>query len=1341
MKAPKGAKYGISYIQGFLDRKMNKIYDKDVVLLTIFLSSVFIMGFVVPVILYPMPTGTDVYTHMFYTELMLNSDSLYEYYNNCFQEGYVGYSYPFGMRLFGSMISKITGLAIYEMSYILPVLLLVVVIGLYYTYSGIFLASKKQAILSALFLIAMPNVTMSILGYYTAAFSIPILLSIVYFALNEKMSFNKRIILMSIFIFSLVITHTGTYMFLMFFAMMYVLIYAIVWGKMNTNAYLLLAGVLIIYTITMWIFPHIQSQYIDKSRLVLTVGDFISTKVGLGFAGNLSQIFYERVFVEKSLIDAIFWSAFIYIIVKIIAHLRSMLPGIDLKRGSHYLQTIPILGNIRYISHSLLSSPFWIGPLHVLLSLVGVFKINKRGLAMLLSIIVVAFLPGSLQTGSTGALKEVIYFFMIIPVLSAFGYCYVVGKIAKFDKNNIQIFALLLLFLVILLPLILMPVIGNLYYRPEISGTEYEINGMRWLSGIGDENEGSSGYGYRHMISIYADKKAPDASTIKDGSESTYFRESLSNVYFSQNSENEADDLYSTFGIKYLISSYKVIRNLVGTSEDLKIDHNEHLDKLYSSKENFAIYGHVEPSVISHKGVAGASNINFDEAAVIPQDAGIEYLIVTDSYKVRVMKSSPEINYLGNKYSNFFEDGFFSDYLWLSWQGGPYEKLLPTYYYLSRLEYPIVTVEKNQISYKTVLKNGDENWATLIVRYTFYQKVIKMEIIVANDWMSFNKDAFMEVGIYTRTFSELSEITYYTDGVAKKRRIYPSQDDVELDEKFNEIFLANGDVGTYILYDKTSPYPKEISYQGSTLYSNYSSLTIGSRNSISPADSIHVTQYISIGGEESAKNNLLQYTSTYLLPYKNARTPIVLTSYIDSPVSNMDSGDYYHMLKAHDQLKRNGANKYTEGVNVQDDMNIGGIEQLVGYKSDIMGYDDLYDGFYDVLTVQEDKIKNIMRQRDVFGFYGTSNLNYKGFVPNQLKYNLDTINLLDKYGISFAEVLRINAPSSVFFQEGLRQPKIAYYHGNETGVVLLPVSNPTSSNLVTSLKKSVDAWTSAIDSAIENDDVCVFLWLSEDIGKPEYISSVLQVVDYAKNRDTVFTTPYEIANHFKLLKNIHAEISLGIDSVKISVTNDNEEMVDGVAFKVITPVIDGHCPYTSYVSQIEKITRNGVECHSYLKVDLGGKETKSISVEPNITRDEFEIEIPAFIIEGDETSLKINNLEGSPVPKVKVTINTSLYETVEDGTFKVNLRRGNYEMKLEKPGFATEIHVLEIKSRVFLLAKTPIGFYILVALLIIFSISLKTFAKGEKSYRIYDSRVRRPSSRFLKKLVRFFMRK
>jgi len=1150
------------------------------------LCSLLILAFVLPTWVIPIPYGTDVYGHLFMTHALSSVNSLSRFYTYCFEEGYLSYDYPFGLWLFGSIVAKITGMDMLELSRILPFAIMLILITLYFSYAKVFgISSKEESILSVIFLLSTPLLCLGILEYSTSKFVMSFLIFILYLMLiEEKISLWKRTLLINVFIFTLCFTHTGTYMFLLTLTIAYLFIYAILCGELHRDSYMAAGSMMFLYIITMHLFPHVHPQYIDKGRILVSAGDFLTSDLHVPFADELAQMFYEQIFLDLNPLYVVLACLALYATCRFLMFLHHKIKasGIKLKL-SEKLLSIPIIGSIRHVSRSVLYTPFWLGPVHVVLAILGVFKVNRKGLCMLFAATTVTLLPGYMA--GERALREIGYFFVIIPALATLGFYHTKAKVEPHMHNKLQKFFVTILMLSVFSSIVVLPVVGNLYYHPLISGPEYERTGLSWLGGIGMPDEGCAGLGYRHMISVYGNKIPPGVTTVAHGSESRHFNTDQYSVCFNMNSEKHADDLYATFGVKYLIVSKRTIRNFGEKPERLVIDYNRQLDKIYSSAGPFSIYKYIAHPV--HRANI-TPKLNFADDALI-KDAGDSYLVETDYYKMRIGKTNPAIQYIGNKTINFLGEGLYYDFIRIRWGAGSHEEQVNGWA-LHEISFPAVILGKNEIIYRTVLKdtNNRENWATLTVKYTFFDRAMKREIILSNDWIN---DSIMNPDITMAYFSPMRYFSFRLDNEpAKKRTIYPSEDEVPLKKlRFNRMFINNGKDGISIKFEKTAPYPDAITYTGLTnINYSYYEVSMHLSEPLLPSESMDVTQWISIGDEQRAEKNIEHYSSVSLYPYPNGVIPMILVSRINS-LNTSSEEDFDMTLNAHERFREVGVTGYTEAVRMQDaEINTSRMEKLLEEGAYIIGCERV-EGRN--ITVQEEEIKEI--KENAAKKYG---IEIDGFMPEDLRYELDTVKVLADQNLTFLVAKRIMPAFDIYFQEGLRHPELTYYHGDGTGVVLLPVSEPVIGGATYFYDDYKTAWKAVIDSVIKNEDSCVFLWDSEKACRPEYINETMSVIRYAKERGMNFTTPYEIAKHFLLLQNVSATVSRNDNGSKttISVKNDNEEAVHGVTFRVEVP---GTAEYTVKNAKISRKTRSWDKCVCYVSTDLEPGEMKDIVLE------------------------------------------------------------------------------------------------------------------------------------------------
>ncbi len=1263
--------------------------SKETGAIVIFLCFLILLAYFVPTVLYSKAAGTDVYTHMYYTQKMSESNSLNEFYDVIPEErAELGYNYPFGLWLFGSIVSKITGMHTYYVAYILPALLILIIAASYYLYSGVFFDSQNKRLLSIIFLLSMPIVSIFLLRYRSSIIALPFLLIALYAALTTTLSLKKSLFIILFTVLSLCFIHTGTFLFLVVFTLVFVFLYALIWGKFHRKMFLLFTSMLLIYMLAMSLTPYIQAQYVTKFTLITSIGGMVSSKLHLPIINSLSVIFYNEIFVKNDIPHLLLWLGFIYISLICIIHLRWKLPRIKVK-DRHFPLTLPLIGRVDRITHSVIATPFWAGPIQTTLSLIGFFGIDKIGKCVFLTVMATTLIPASFSTGSTGALREIYYLLIIFPIVSVVGLNTVMTYLTKVHSKYRGLLTTIFL-LFTLSSVMVLPIIGNIYYLPTVSGTINEVAALQWLSGVGTSEERCVGYGYRDMIGVYADKTIVFTG---HGSETRRLTEDIRNVHFSKVGEESVKDLYSAFNAKYIISSNRVLKSLSSENKEVVIASNTLLDKLYSGNEGISIYKLItNDQSIHYAPNESLYTFRFNESYPLIQDSGSTYLTDSISYRIRVGKKNPKIHFIGESNGeSLIGDGYLSNLITLARSTGGKDKSIQ--YNIDNLVYPSIRIYGNQITYETVLSDEGTPIATLFVKYTFYQKSIKKEMIVANDVLN-HKD--LSAYLHTHIFSPLLHFTFqYNEEEESRRRIYKSEDTFKLkDEYFNKIYFNDGETGIYLQYDKTSPYPREISYKGSTLY-DYGFVGSYLKDQIKTASNLHVTQYISVGEKEIAKDDVNRYTSVSRYPYPHGEIPIILISTMDR-VNSIWTEKFENSLNAHEMLRNITVTEYTEGITMNEsEINVGRMNRLLDNNAHIIVYEDLLKENSDLITQRERLHESLNR---AVSYY---NMGTAGFIPNG-QYNLETIHALVDEDFIFAITNYVGSPYYYLNKEGLRSPKFAYYHGEKTDLVLLPISGPTSAFLRAGLDidRTLGSWRSNIDFAVDNDDLVIFLWDSETIGKPEYISSTRDIARYAQNKGMTFTTPDKISKHYRLLHNISTSISREMDSVDILLDNGNNESVKGVTFKVVMPKIEWKCPYFAENGVIMRTKINSFSCEYYLSTDLEAKERKTLTIKPNIEKKTFLLDLNDNVVEG-EILFQVKDHENKSVSNAIVCIDGITYKTNKKGLLKLNLRRGVYPTTVEKPGFNTHTFDLEVKGRITLLQEITLKEYLLMALTIV----------------------------------------
>jgi len=127
---------------------------------------------------------------MYNTQNMADTKSLSDFYEKSLSQEYLGYDYPFGLWYFGSLTMKITGLDIYSIAYIIPLILIFITLGIYFCYAYGLTSSSTITVLSLIFLVSGTQLALSLLNYSTSIFVMPFLVAILFLAmriLNGKM--------------------------------------------------------------------------------------------------------------------------------------------------------------------------------------------------------------------------------------------------------------------------------------------------------------------------------------------------------------------------------------------------------------------------------------------------------------------------------------------------------------------------------------------------------------------------------------------------------------------------------------------------------------------------------------------------------------------------------------------------------------------------------------------------------------------------------------------------------------------------------------------------------------------------------------------------------------------------------------------------------------------------------------------------------------------------------------------------------------------------------------------------------------------------------------------------
>jgi hypothetical protein len=1276
--------------------------DKGYYLLVLFLIAVLLISFVLPYLYFGRLYGTDDYTHLFHTERMAATTSMSSFYQNMIDEvsntasDINPFYYPFGMWLFGSEIIKMTGLPAIDAVMLFVILFLILLICAFYVYSGLFLTTREQKLIALLFFISMPNMALLALSYRPSVFTIPFLLVIIYIAFREPMEL-KLIPLMLLSIFIIVVCHTGTFIFLIAFAIIYFLVYCLVWGKFSWPFYLTIISSFVIYVVTLGWFPQISYQYADKSSLFLTVGDFFSSKFNFLLAGDMGKVFYENLFVGQQLIFALIFGAILFTIGWILISVHQHIAAFFTRSDSVFPLALPI----QNISHTLIATPIWLGPVQCVMSLFGIFQLDSKGKCLLISTLACTLLPNVFQSsagivGSTGALREVDYLIIIIPITAALGFWKVITYV-KESTLRYKTAIISAVWITVLLSVIFISALATCYYLPKIAGEDYIIDGMKWLGQNGDYNEKVVGYGYR-TVPIYTNMT--DASyALQSGTETRTFARLLTGIYFSPGEKNP-DDFLTEFGARYIMSSDKILSNFGDTRENATIDNNFALDKIYST-DDFGIYEiSTAPQLVVPKRIL-AENTTI-------MSIGSSFEIESPYYKMVLDGNSPSIERIGTPNENMLGAGFSTDSISIS------ETLQKTQfvnqYMVNDLNFTH-TLEGNKLTYRAVLNSTDNasegNVGSLVVQYEFYPDSVRRDYTISNDWQGSSGTSQKGIAFSSSLFTPMSDFVIDTDQERQSRHIYESQDAVVLNNPIHDLYIHDSDVGLYIKYGSNTPFPTSLQYKGSTIY-NMSSLIVLQSDIIKPGASLHSTQFFAVGDEINAERAVQNHEGVKLSNYPDGIAPVMFVGY-RTPLTDQLDGNYitngYSIIKDYKVPFTEAVNPLDTSVNIysisssetSSDSSTNSIEnrptianrtvqiapidlnKIALEHIKIIGIQNTGINTFDDYWAQKKNINALVN------YAKSQNAPLTGFMPTSLDYDLDTLKVLLDDKIPFILANSISPPVEGTNESGFRNPEIAYFYGKPTDMVLFPVSYPISSSLPyeTDPEDIFSKWENIMDLAANNDEMALFIFRSDDIGNPAYSDRFINLTSYAKHAGLTVTTPDKIADHFRKLQYVDYTGTINNDEATIQITNRNTVSVRNVTFKVTLPNLKNR-EYQVANATITKKSIQGPWIWLYVTRDLGPNQSAQILISPSGKNEDMIVDLPGQPIEGS-LILSVKDKDGVPIPNADVNIDIKHYTADKNGEVEVTLTRGTHEVTIQSPGYNSIKKVITVRGRIYLM--------------------------------------------------------
>jgi hypothetical protein len=310
------------------------------------------------------------------------------------------------------------------------------------------------------------------------------------------------------------------------------------------------------------------------------------------------------------------------------------------------------------VSKGIVMTPFWVGPIHTIFSVIGIFKLDERGKCVALTLIFSSLLPGALAgSEGTGSIRETFYLFLLIPLTASLGFYYIYPRINQMSRSGIKRVLIVLFYLIIFVPLIVVPVVACLHYQPTITMTTQENRNLVWLGSIGNPTEGVAAGAYRDRMSMYANKTVPSLHT---GTETLRFGDDLTKTYFSNNAESFTRDLYY-YQIQYLISSDRIMKGYTYPRSALVIDDNKEVDKIFASGNFFGFYKIISPPEIPTTKFNESLIWDSRQRGVQIKDVGSVFLFENSEYKVKISDTSPKIRYLGTSTRNIIGEGDYSE--------------------------------------------------------------------------------------------------------------------------------------------------------------------------------------------------------------------------------------------------------------------------------------------------------------------------------------------------------------------------------------------------------------------------------------------------------------------------------------------------------------------------------------------------------------------------------------------------------------------------------------------------------------------------------------------------------
>jgi hypothetical protein len=677
----------------------------------------------------------------------------------------------------------------------------------------------------------------------------------------------------------------------------------------------------------------------------------------------------------------------------------------------------------------------------------------------------------------------------------------------------------------------------------------------------------------------------------------------------------------------------------------------------------------------------------------IAQDTSIKktgsvYKITSEYYTATLDENTPVLTRLGSKQKNYFGAGFLTENIIIS----------GNLFVLGDMQFSS-ELRDNQIVYTTMLKKNTTDYASLLVRYSFYPKVIKREYIISNDWIGGNKSSVITPKFSSLIFSPLSNYIVTNNKEQQVRKIFESQDSVAKTIKVEDVYMFKTGTqlkqGIRIKNVHTSPFPGTVYYKGSTLY-DLSSISTAQSQTLPSGSRFHVTQFLSTGDELGTENNIASQNGIELINYPDGIKPVIICGSGSpdpgSSVMKRYSIPYCQIISQATSLTpetdldvpleaETGTESSEETDTFQETPVVEGLpatnEKILTKQGvTFIGSAPIVHRNFDNLSTQKKTISSLVDYTESQG------VSLSGFLPPSFRFNLDTIKVLNDNHVSFMFSNSAIRPIQGFFDEGYRNPQMAYYHGEPTSLVMMPVSYPASSSLYVQEDPSgiFSQWQDILYEGADNNELIVFFFNAADMGDSAYSDNFNSLFSYAYEKGYTFTTPDRVADHFRQLQNIEYSGYTDMDTASINVTNNNNRTVHNVTFKVdLAALSSGN--YVTSTGKIVKTEKVNTTVSVYVSTDIPAHTTQNLVLTPDSPRKSLNVRFPPIISEG-WLKIKVTDATGNPVRDAEVIFDTSFYRTGKDGTVNVDAHRGTYMVIIQSPGFEKYTNLIEVKGRI-----------------------------------------------------------